>query len=153
MPNGDLATIVDRALTLLLADLERKRIAVTARPRACAASSKRSRHVPAGVRRAVWKRDDGRCRFEGPNGRCAETGRLEFHHVVPYASGGPTTADNLELRCAAHNRYESEQYFGSMFVREEAGMGIWSVGKPGPDGTESVSEWSGVSARSGVPGD
>ena len=78
----------------------------------------RSRHVPAAIRRTVWARDGGRCRFEGPAGRCSETGRLEFHHVVPYASGGPTVADNLELRCAAHNRYEAEQWFG-VFVREE----------------------------------
>ena len=41
---------------------------------------------------------------------------------MPYAAGGATTADNLELRCAAHNRYEADQYFGQalpMFVREE----------------------------------
>jgi len=53
---------------------------------------------------------------------CTSTGFLEFHHVVPYAAGGATTADNLELRCAAHNRYEAEQYFGesfAMFAREE----------------------------------
>lgn len=124
VPNGDLATIFDRALTLLLEDLERTKMAATARPRASVAASKHSRHVPAGVRRTVWARDDGRCRFEGPNGRCAETGRLEFHHVVPYVSGGQTTADNLELRCAAHNRYEAEQFFGSMFVREE-GLESW----------------------------
>ena len=124
-PNGDLATIFDRAVTLLLADLEKKKTAATARPRVSVPVREHSRHVPAGVRRTVWARDDGRCRFEGPNGRCAETGRLEFHHLVPYASGGPTTADNLELRCAAHNRYEAEQYFGSMLVREE---GNWEFG-------------------------
>jgi len=90
---------------------------------------KHSRHIPAEVRRTVWARDSGRCRFEGPHGRCRETGFLEFHHVVPYAAGGATTADNLELRCAAHNRHEAEQYFGQafkMFVREEPGLGIWS---------------------------
>jgi hypothetical protein len=86
---------------------------------------KHSRHIPAELRRTVWARDGGRCRFEGPQGRCSETGLLEFNHVVPYAAGGATTADNLELRCAAHNRYESEQYFGQgfpMFVREERGI-------------------------------
>jgi hypothetical protein len=64
--------------------------------------------------------------------RCSETGFLEFHHVVPFASGGSTTADNLELRCAAHNRYEAEQYFGGgmpMFVKEERESGIWSDGR------------------------
>jgi hypothetical protein len=34
---------------------------------------------------------------------------------MPYARGGSTTVDNLELRCAAHNHYEAEQCFG-LFV-------------------------------------
>ena len=112
VPNGDPTVIFERAITLLLEDLEKKRIAVTDRPRATTTAGKRSRHIPAEIRRTVWARDDGRCRFEGPQGRCTETGLLEFHHVVPYADGGATTADNLELRCAAHNRYEAQQYFG-----------------------------------------
>jgi hypothetical protein len=122
VPNGDPAVIFERAITLLLEDLEKKKIAITDRPRPSRPADTHSRQVPAEVRRTVWARDDGRCRFEGPQGRCTETGLLEFHHVVPYAAGGATTADNLELRCAAHNRYEAEQYFGQalpMFVREE----------------------------------
>ena len=117
IPTGDPAVIFDRALTFLLADVEKSRLALTVRPRGASRSNARSRYVPAEVRRTVWKRDGGRCRFAGTAGRCSETGRLEFHHVVPYANGGPTTAANLELRCAAHNRYEAEQCFG-MFVRE-----------------------------------
>jgi len=117
LPSGDTAAIFDRALTLLLMDLERKKLAITERPRNGRSTGSGSRHVPAAVRRAVWTRDGGRCRFEGPAGRCRETGLLEFHHVVPYADGGATTAENLELRCSAHNRYEAEQWFGS-FVRE-----------------------------------
>jgi hypothetical protein len=103
-------------------DLERKKVAASERPRTSASGNKRARHVPAAVRRTVWARDGGQCRFEGPQGRCRETGLLEFHHVVPYAAGGLTTSDNLELRCAAHNRYEAEQFFGPgmpMFVKEE----------------------------------
>ena len=114
----DPATIFDRALTLLLEHLKKQKLAVTERPRASFAINPRSRHVPASVRRSVWARDGGQCRFEGPAGRCGETARLEFHHIVPYAAGGPTVADNLALRCAAHNRYEAEQWFG-VFVREE----------------------------------
>jgi hypothetical protein len=117
IPNGDPAAIFDRALTMLLEELERKRLAATTRPRAVELTHTHGRHVPAAVRRAVWARDEGRCRFQGPAGRCTETGMLEFHHLVPYASGGPTTAENLELRCAAHNRYEAERCFG-LFVRE-----------------------------------
>jgi HNH endonuclease len=117
LPNGDPAAIFDRALTLLLTDLERTKLAATARPRGSSPTGKTSRHVPAKVRRAVWARDGGQCRFEGPAGRCRETGLLEFHHVIPYARGGPTTVENLELRCAAHNRYEAERCFGWLFRR------------------------------------
>jgi hypothetical protein len=117
--NGDPAEVFDRALTLLLADLERTKFAATTRPRPSSNRGKRSRHVPADVRRVVRARDGGRCRFEGPAGRCVETGLLEFHHVLPFARGGSTTVENLELRCAAHNRYEAEQCFG-LFVRESA---------------------------------
>lgn len=116
LPSGDVGEIVDRALTLLLADLEKSKIAATERPRSSSPPARPSRHVPADVRRAVWARDGGRCRFEGPAGRCTETGLLEFHHVIPYARGGPTTVENLELRCAAHNRYEAESV--GLFVRE-----------------------------------
>ena len=28
--------------------------------------------------------------------------------------GGPTTPDNLELRCRAHNSYEADSYFGDL---------------------------------------
>ena len=117
--SGDPAEVFDRALTLLLANLERTKFAATPRPRASSTRGKGTRHVPADVRRAVWARDGGRCRFEGPAGRCGETGLLEFHHVLPFARGGSTTVENLELRCAAHNRYEAEQCFG-LFVRESA---------------------------------
>jgi 5-methylcytosine-specific restriction endonuclease McrA len=72
----------------------------------------RGRHVPAAVKRAVWSRDQGRCAFAGPHGRCSETGFLEYHHVAPFAAGGATEASNLELRCRAHNAYEATVWFG-----------------------------------------
>jgi hypothetical protein len=117
VPNGDPAEIFDRGLTLLEADLERKKLAQTDRPRPAAKAAPGSRHVPAAVRRAVWKRDEGRCAFVGTTGRCAERGFLEFHHVVPFAKGGETTSANLELRCRAHNLYEAKNA-GLEFVRE-----------------------------------
>lgn len=80
--------------------------------RALARRGASSRYLPAAVRRAVWMRDGGRCAFVGPRGRCRETGQLEFHHIVPFAHGGPPTPENIALRCRAHNVYESEQYFG-----------------------------------------
>jgi hypothetical protein len=118
IPSGDPAAIFDRALSLLLADLEKTKLAATERPRATRASSTGSRHIPAAVKREVWARDGGQCAFVGSHGRCTDRGFLEFHHVVPYAAGGQTTTENVELRCRAHNAYEAEQYFGPLLMRE-----------------------------------
>ena len=108
VPDGDLATIVDRALTLLLKKAERTKHAETSRPRRPARALKTTgRHVPASVKRAVWRRDGGSCAFIGSAGRCGETAFLEFHHVVPFAEGGKTDASNLELRCRHHNAHEA----------------------------------------------
>jgi 5-methylcytosine-specific restriction endonuclease McrA len=113
VPSGDPALIVDRALTVLVEQLERSRCAAARRPRAPRRVRTMTRHVPASVRRAVWARDAGRCAFIGADGRCPETGWLELHHVVPFARGGMSTAENLELRCNAHNAYEAEREFGA----------------------------------------
>jgi hypothetical protein len=83
-------------LTLLLTNLEKRKLAAVTRPEAPRALAKRSRHIPAAVRREVCKRDGGQCAFLGRDGRCTERGFLEFHHVTPYALDGPTTAENLQ---------------------------------------------------------
>jgi hypothetical protein len=113
VPSGDTAEVIDRALTVLLDDLARKKLAATDRPRTSPAPAGTSRHVPAGVKRAVWVRDGGRCAFVGQGGRrCGERGFVEFHHVAPYAKGGPPTIGNIQLRCRAHNGYEADVEFG-----------------------------------------
>jgi hypothetical protein len=112
VPNGDLAEIFDRALRVLLAELERTKLATTERPRTPRSSHQRSRHIPAHVKRVVWARDGERCAFVGAHGRCTETGLLQLHHVVPYAAGGESVTENIQVRCASHNRYEAERYFG-----------------------------------------
>jgi len=72
-----------------------------------------SRHVPAAVRSAVWLRDEARCTFVDARGvRCRATTALELHHEQPFARGGPATAENLRLRCRAHNELAAEQDFG-----------------------------------------
>jgi hypothetical protein len=111
--DGDPAEIFDRALTLLLKEVERKRCGNTDKPRPARPVRPDSDHIPAWIQRAVWKRDGGRCAFIGRNGRrCTETSCLQYHHVVARAKGGPTTVENIQLRCAAHNRYEAELAFG-----------------------------------------
>jgi len=118
VPIGDVAVVFDRALSALIEQLEKQKCAATSRPRQPRASAPGSRHVPASVRREVWRRDGGRCAFVGARGRCSERGFLEVHHVVPFAAGGAPDAGNIELRCRAHNLYEAELFFGPEIVKE-----------------------------------
>jgi hypothetical protein len=118
IPRSDLPAIFDRALTLLLKERERTKLAVATRARPSRPSKTDTRHIPASIKRVVWARDNGQCAFVGTNGRCSECGFLEFHHVVPFARGGKTVAENLELRCRAHNVYEAERWFGPSLVQE-----------------------------------
>jgi hypothetical protein len=114
IPDGDPGVIFDRALTLLLDDVARKKLAATTKPRPSRPADPRSRHVPAEVKREVWLRDQGQCAFVSSGGRrCRERTFLEFHHSEAFALGGPTTADNLSLRCREHNVHEAELVFGS----------------------------------------
>jgi 5-methylcytosine-specific restriction endonuclease McrA len=115
--DGDVAMVFERALTLLLEHLERTRLAHVSRPRQAARAAGRSRRIPADVRRAVWIRNGGQCAFVGPCGRCTERGFFEFHHILPFADGGAATVENIQLRCRAHNQYESVQWFGGRPLR------------------------------------
>jgi len=132
-PDGDVAIVFERALTFLLEHLERTKLARVSQPRPATRAASRSRHIPADVRRAVWTRDGGQCAFVGECGRCTERGLLEFHHVVPFADAGVATVENIQLRCRAHNQYESVQWFGK---------GPWHVRECGED-----AGWSGTRSR------
>jgi hypothetical protein len=119
VPDGDPAAILDRALTVLLREAERTKIGACDRPRPVTTATRRSappleratRHIPAAVKREVWKRDAGRCAFTGTLGRCPETAFLEFHHVIPFAVGGASDVGNLQLRCRSHNAHEARLFF------------------------------------------
>jgi 5-methylcytosine-specific restriction endonuclease McrA len=81
------------------------------------------RHIPAALKRAVWKRDQGRCTFVDSRGcRCRETGLLEFHHEQSFAKDGPMTLENLALRCRPHNDLAAEQDFGREHMRRKKGQ-------------------------------
>ena len=78
-----------------------------------APSDPRARRVPAAVRRAVWRRDGGRCAFTGPAGRCPATRGLEIDHIKPWALGGASNdASNLRLLCRFHNQSEARRLLG-----------------------------------------
>jgi hypothetical protein len=113
IPTGDLAEVIDRALTLLVDDLIRRKFAVVERPRTVGKGSSDPRLVPAGVRREAYRRDAGRCAFTARSGRrCNGRRFLELHHVIPVAAGGRPTVENIQLRCRAHNGYEVDLFFG-----------------------------------------
>ena len=121
VPSGDVSEIIDRALTALLEQAEKRKHAATARPRPGREIAPASRSIPAAVERAVWARDGGRCAFTGGGGRrCDERRFLEFHHVRPWVVGGAPITANIALRCRAHNAYEAAVYFGPIREAREA---------------------------------
>jgi hypothetical protein len=64
---------------------------------------RRTRIVPAALRRALQLRDRG-CRFPG----CTEQHFVDAHHVIYWSRGGPTALWNLVLLCRRHHRYVHE---------------------------------------------
>jgi RuvA, C-terminal domain/HNH endonuclease len=118
IPSGDTAEILERALALLVAKLEKERFAKTSRPQREARPSKAG-HVAAAVRREVFERDGEQCTYVDAEGRrCECKTLLELDHVTPRAHGGADDAKNLRVRCRAHNRMYAEEVFGKEYVAE-----------------------------------
>ncbi len=67
---------------------------------------RRSRAIPAAIRRALALRDGG-CRFPG----CSERRHVDAHHVHHWADGGETALDNLVTLCRYHHRCVHEDGF------------------------------------------
>jgi hypothetical protein len=118
-PSRDLAVVVERALDLLLADLEKSRLARTTRPRP--ASSGFVADVPVvepsritnAVRRRVFERDGLQCTFVSASGRrCEASAFLELDHAEPKGLGGGNGAANLRVLCRAHNQLAAERVYG-----------------------------------------
>jgi HNH endonuclease len=116
IPDGDLAVIIEDAVSEKLARLEARRFAKTAAPRrgiGDTSTAPKSRYVPAPVRRAVYERDGERCGFVDEQGRrCSARDDLEFHHRHPFGFGGEHDPENLSLVCRAHNAYLAEVDYG-----------------------------------------
>jgi hypothetical protein len=116
VPDGDLAAILEEAVTEKLEKLEAKRYGKTKNPRKTLEetdTSASSRYLPAPVRRAVYERDEGQCAYRNPTGRrCTESRRLEFHHIEPYGRRGDHRPENIELRCRTHNVLDAERDYG-----------------------------------------
>jgi hypothetical protein len=136
-PRGsrDLAPLFDRALDLLVADLEKKKYGKTSRPRRAKSKKtggQRSRHVPNQVKREVAERDEQQCTFVDEQGnRCQERWGLELHHEELFVAGGPHTARNISLRCRAHNRYAAELELGAEYIEDKIAAAQAQAADPG----------------------
>jgi len=126
-PGATEAEIIEAGLDLLL-ERSAKRKGLVQNPRKEPPISRRSRgegpdrHIPAHVRREVWKRDQGRCQYplEG-GGVCGSTYQVELDHIVPRAKGGPSTVDNIRCACKAHNLHAARQAFGDAYIDRYTG--------------------------------
>jgi hypothetical protein len=120
VPDGDLATIVDRALDLLIEGVKKERFATGRKAREGLrhdAGETGSRHIPDAIKRAVYQRDGGRCTFADERGhRCPETGALEFDHLDGFARTRLHQVARIRLLCRAHNQHAAEQTYGQAFM-------------------------------------
>ncbi len=121
IPNGDLTAVVREAVQCALEKhRKRKGAAEPSRKKKSPAAANPAKKtgcsrqpISAAVRREVWKRDEGRCTWCGPDGqRCGSTWQVELDHIQPAALGGPSTVENLRLLCRFHNALAAEHAFG-----------------------------------------
>jgi hypothetical protein len=102
VPDGDLGTIIEEAVTEKLERLEAKRFGKTKAPRKSleeTETSPSSRYIPAAVKRAVCNRDQYQCAFVDDSGRrCTERKGLEFHHRKPFGRGALISPSNRRRR-------------------------------------------------------
>jgi len=141
VPDGDLARIIEIAVTEKLQRVEAKRFGQSKAPRSVPADTDKSpssRHIPAAVRRLVHERDGGRCAYRDRYGRhCGKRHDLEFHHEHPFARGGDHSPGNLTLMCRSHNTLLAEQDYGEdVMARFRAAASRTSVpvdAQRGPD--------------------
>jgi 5-methylcytosine-specific restriction endonuclease McrA len=119
LPSGDIATILELGLDLLIAE-ETKRRSATGKPRKRRETKPGSRHVPVEVQRAVRQRDGDQCTFTDAEGRrCSAKRFLTIEHIDPFAKGGATTVDNCCLLCQPHNAHRARQVFGEVHIQNK----------------------------------
>jgi hypothetical protein len=133
---ADDTAVLARAVTAAVKALEAQKLGATDAPRAARSAALESRHVPSAVKREVVARDGNQCAFASTAGRrCSERRWLQFHHVKPWMAGGPTTVENIQLRCRAHNQHEADVFYR----RPPDVLEQRTTGAPSPDGCGSAS--------------
>ncbi len=94
-------------------------------------------HVPAAVRREVWKRDRGECQWpvEG-GGICGSRLRVELDHVRLRCRGARPIASELRILCAFHNQLSARLALGDevmdRYTRDPTQPGLFEVERAVP---------------------
>jgi len=125
-PTRDLAIVVERAVDLLISDLERTRLKRTkrAQPSSPAPATRPTNRVGSATRRKVFDRDGLQCTYVSTSGRrCGARAFLELDHIDPRARGGGDDEGNLRVRCRAHNQLAAEQSFGREMMERARHIG------------------------------
>ncbi len=81
-----------------------------------------SRYIPRSTKRALFHQKP-RCHYTDPKTkrRCMSQFSLQIEHIHPYAQGGSSSPENLELLCPAHNQLRAIQRYGERKMRRYAG--------------------------------
>jgi hypothetical protein len=73
-------------------------------------SVKRTRHIPAHVKRIVLNRAQYKCEFKSQSGvRCETKHFVEVDHVHGFSIGGSNEVENLRALCRSHNFFAAKQ--------------------------------------------
>ncbi|MDQ3979406.1 MAG: HNH endonuclease, partial [Actinomycetota bacterium] len=91
------------------------------------------RTVPPWLLRILRKRDGG-CRFP----TCTYTRWAHAHHLVHWARGGPTDAENLILLCGRHHRLVHEEGWRIRGHPDEEVTFVRPDGRPLPTGPPAL---------------
>ena len=138
MPGASAEQVLSAGLDLLLArDARRKGLVAKPRP---APPQERAEpgaaHIPAAVKREVWRRDGGCCQWPVQSGGvCGSRVRVQFDHLVMRVEGGKPTSANLRLLCDRHNRLAARERLGdgimNRYCRDPRQAELADVGRGG----------------------
>jgi hypothetical protein len=115
LPGASAEDVLSCGLDLLL-ERDAKRKGLVARPRPAPANSEAEPgavHIPAAVRRDVWRRDKGCCQWPiAGGGVCGSKLRLELDHINLRCRGAKPIASELRILCSVHNKLAARLALG-----------------------------------------
>ncbi|MBS1985041.1 MAG: HNH endonuclease, partial [Bdellovibrionales bacterium] len=75
----------------------------------------RTRYIPRAAKHAIWRKAEGKCV------RCGSMHRLNFDHIQPFALGGDSSPENIQLLCGSCNLRRGVVTFGVRAMRRGLG--------------------------------